>query len=206
MDDKLLKYMLELPLDDDASAPEGDNDELRAARDAFGELVASLSPVAPRAAVRDRLFASIDETCRFEDFIEPVAKLVHLSFERTRDYLRKIDEPQQWDAGPFPGVALLHIDSGPGLEQAITGFVRLDAGAQFPEHEHLGEERIFVLQGTYIDSLGETYGPGSYVVKPPGTAHHLEVPSDGSDCIYLAVVDRGVQVGEMEILYDSPLL
>lgn len=204
MDDKLLKYMLELPLDGE-SAADGD-DELRAASDAFGELVASLSPVAPRPELRAQLFAAIDETCRFEDFVDPIAKLVHLSMERTRDYLRKIDEPQQWDAGPFPGVALLHIDSGPGLEQAITGFVRLDAGAQFPEHEHLGEERIFVLQGTYIDSLGETYGPGSYVVKPPGTAHHLDVPSGGSDCIYLAVVERGVQVGEMEILYDSPLL
>lgn len=83
-----------------------------------------------------------------------------------------------WSGSPSAGVQrrLLHRE---GEEVArATSIVRYAPGSQFPRHVHeLGEE-LFVLDGELQDESG-SYGPGTYIRNPAGSAH---APSSVSGC------------------------
>ena len=65
----------------------------------------------------------------------------------------------------------MHFTGGPAVAGADTGYVELQPGAQFPLHEHVGEEITLVLAGTIRDPDGTTHGPGEEIVKGPGSRH-----------------------------------
>ena len=91
------------------------------------------------------------------------------------------------------------------MERAITGFIRLDSGLVFPPHKHLGEERVLVLQGYYVDQVtGVEYGPGDVVELPANSEHSFEVLAESTGLLYLAVVQEGVQIGDLVMRYDDP--
>jgi anti-sigma factor ChrR (cupin superfamily) len=48
-------------------------------------------------------------------------------------------------------------------------------GAASPRHLHVGDEHSFVLRGSQRDEHG-SYGPGSYLFNPAGTAHSVDSP------------------------------
>ena len=48
--------------------------------------------------------------------------------------------------------------------------MRYDAGATIPRHRHVGEEQIFVLEGSVSDDTG-TCTEGNYARRPPGCVH-----------------------------------
>ena len=48
--------------------------------------------------------------------------------------------------------------------------IRYDAGAVVPRHRHLGDEQIYVLEGTVSDDTG-TVTAGNYARRPPGCIH-----------------------------------
>jgi anti-sigma factor ChrR (cupin superfamily) len=48
--------------------------------------------------------------------------------------------------------------------------MRYDPGAAIPRHRHLGDEQIFVLEGSVSDDTG-TCTPGNYARRPPGCVH-----------------------------------
>ena len=51
-----------------------------------------------------------------------------------------------------------------------TVLVRYAPGAVIPRHRHLGDEQIFVIEGSVSDDTG-TCKAGDYARRPPGCVH-----------------------------------
>lgn len=152
-------------------------------------------PVSVDPGVRARLLESTHREHRFPDLVSLVAQDADLPVVCAADLLVAVDDPSRWSPGPAPGVTLLHFEGGPKTASAITGFVRIEPGHAFPEHDHAGAEVGVVLQGALRDSAtGVVHERGARMLSHPGTAHRLEVVSRGP-AIYLAVAHVGVIVG-----------
>ncbi len=65
--------------------------------------------------------------------------------------------------------------------------VRYDPGAVVPRHRHLGDEQIFVLEGSVDDDTG-TCAAGGYARRPPGCVHTVRSPKGA---LVLAVLAGG---------------
>lgn len=75
-----------------------------------------------------------------------------------------------WNDSPSPLVKRRLLERNGGEVARATSVVHYAAGARFDSHRHdLGEE-ILVLDGTLSDESG-SYGPGTYIKNPPGSAH-----------------------------------
>ena len=72
--------------------------------------------------------------------------------------------------------------------------VRYAPGATIPRHRHLGDEQVFVLEGSVSDDTG-TCTAGNYVRRPPGCVH--AVRSDGG-ALVVAILSGGTQPLPME--------
>jgi anti-sigma factor ChrR (cupin superfamily) len=67
--------------------------------------------------------------------------------------------------------------------------VRYTAGATIPRHRHLGDEQIFVLEGSVTDDTG-TCTAGNYARRPPGCVHTVR-SLDGA--LLLAIMTGGTE-------------
>ena len=54
--------------------------------------------------------------------------------------------------------------------------MRYAPGAAIPRHRHLGDEQIFVLEGSVADETG-TCTAGNYARRPPGCVHAVASPA-----------------------------
>lgn len=87
-----------------------------------------------------------------------------------------------------PGVTAHWLyDEGNGGPSAVL--LRYEAGARVPEHEHVGYEHMFVLEGEEYDENG-SYPAGSFVVNPPGTRHS---PGSMKGCVALLIYEKAVR-------------
>ena len=77
-------------------------------------------------------------------------------------------------------------DDPAGSDAAI---IRYLPGAFVPRHLHLGYEMVLVLQGEYIENE-ILYGPGSLIIRAPGTTHEMR---SSSGCTILAMRDVPVK-------------
>lgn len=86
-----------------------------------------------------------------------------------------------------PGVDILYLyrDDASGGSCAL---LKYQPGAEVPEHVHQGVEHVYVLAGEQSDDRG-TYGQGSFVINPPGTAHRVW---SKPGCLVLIVWQRPV--------------
>lgn len=157
----------------------------------------------PAATLRERLFASVSAAHRWDDFVAELAEAMKLPLDAAERLLATVDEDDGWEDSGLPGVRLLHFEGGPGTEDAITGFVRIEVGGTFPHHEHVGQETVIVLQGTCVDSHGTTYQRGQRIDQAPGTAHAITVTSD-IPLLYLAVVQVGLRMDGEFLGPDDP--
>jgi anti-sigma factor ChrR (cupin superfamily) len=147
------------------------------------------------AAVRGRVLAALDPYERFARFESAVAELLDVSRKQARIALTRIDDPAAWvEVGP--GMAYQPLECGPGASFTIAGFIRVDAGLDTPEHEHLGEEVTLVLQGCFADSSGARFYAGEPARQAKGTRHSFSVPADGPHLVGLAAVETGVKLIE----------
>jgi len=74
-----------------------------------------------------------------------------------------------------PGVFWKMLWEDPdGLHKAIL--MRYAPGATIPRHRHLGDEQIFVLEGSVADETG-TCIAGHYARRPPGCVHAVASPA-----------------------------
>jgi len=162
--------------------------------------VDELEPAAP-PAVADLLRELPAE--RHMRFAPEVARLLDIDEARARQMMRDVDDASRWEPGFVPGMELIHVEGGEKVANAITGFARLPAGSHFPEHEHLGDELVLIIQG-YCREGDETVGPGSVIARPAGSAHSFDVLAGGTDLLYLAVVQEGLRVGELVLRADDP--
>jgi anti-sigma factor ChrR (cupin superfamily) len=60
-----------------------------------------------------------------------------------------------------------------GLHKAIL--MRYEPGATIPRHRHLGDEQIWVLEGSVADDTGVCTA-GTYARRPPGCVHTVTSP------------------------------
>ena len=60
-----------------------------------------------------------------------------------------------------------------GRHKAIL--MRYAPGAVIPRHRHLGDEQIYVLEGSVADETG-TCTAGNYARRPPGCVHTVTSP------------------------------
>ena len=150
-------------------------------------------PVAPAPAVHTRLMASVGAG-RFERFAARTAAMFDVTLERARELLGLMDRPTSWTQ-EGAGLAIVHFDGGPAYAGADCGFVRLEPGAVFPPHKHIGEEASVVLQGRLRDGVsGHLYGPGDELVQAETSEHHL-LCEGPEPCIYAARAMNGIEIG-----------
>lgn len=173
--------------------------------DALAALAEALPSTAPEPSARARLLGLATPEGRLDRFADDVARLLDVPSDDAGALLARASTPAPYEAGPFPGVSLFHVEGGPAVAGAITGFVRLVAGAEFPEHEHLGDEAVLIVQGRLLDSSGAERGPGELVPMPAGSRHGL-VAKHGPDLVYLAVLRVGLRIGDVEMRADDPRL
>lgn len=69
-----------------------------------------------------------------------------------------------------------------GSRQALL--VRYSPGAVIPRHRHIGDEQIWVLEGSVSDDTG-TCAAGGYARRPPGCVHRV---TSEAGALVLAIV------------------
>ncbi|MEM9074051.1 MAG: cupin domain-containing protein [Myxococcota bacterium] len=172
--------------------------------DALEQALSKLAEDAPSSSRRDALLQATTTTNRFPELVEALAKATDLNEDAAQDLLIAVDDASRWVDGPAPWIHLLHFEGGPATARSITGFVKVDPGQAFPEHGHLGDEIVIVLQGEAKDSLsGKVYRRGDTVTADPSIEHAVIVVSD-IPLIYLAVVAEGIRLGGEDIPFDDP--
>lgn len=179
--------------------------DLAEATEALQSYAVATPPVTPPRTVRDRVLASVAAGGRLERFAAHISRIIDVSFDKAKALLDAIDDPSSWVPGPVPGVLLFHLEGGPAVAGAGVGFVRIQAGAQFPHHEHLGPETTFVVQGGFEEHDGTVQTAGTEDVDAAGTAHSFTA-LPGPDLIYLTVLRVGINIGGIEILVGDPRL
>lgn len=149
-------------------------------------------PEAP-STIRARLLAAAEANGRLAKFTDAVARVFEIPIDKARALLDAADAEGAWEAGPLPGVALMHLKGGPALAKADTGLVRFPAGIAWPLHKHLGAERMLVLEGTLVDDTGRTWREGELLELPPGSQHAFDV-LPGHDCLCAVVLHGGLEM------------
>ena len=67
--------------------------------------------------------------------------------------------------------------------------MRYDPGATIPRHRHLGDEQIFVLEGSLSNDFG-TCAEGNYARRPPGCVHTVTCRAGA---LVLAIMTGGTE-------------
>ena len=166
----------------------------------FADLVGAL-PVPPDPSLKARLLRSVETAPRFDTFVDRVAALTDLARDKAEALLASLDDAARWIGGGTD-MAIFHVDGGPRVANAIVGFVRLPAGAAFPEHEHVGAEVMLVMQGGLVVD-GVTHRAGAEVASSAGSAHTF-VAAEGPDLMYLGVIQGGMKIDGNTISPSDP--
>ena len=92
------------------------------------------------------------------------------------------------------------VDAMPGVRQKLiwqhkesrrrAALVRFEPGAQLPRHKHLGDELIFVIEGSNADESGEVL-TGNLNFRPNGCVHSVSSKNGGT---ILALVTGGIEM------------
>lgn len=149
-------------------------------------LALAVEPVAPPPELRTRLLAELGGRERFAPFVDRLAALFDLAADRVRAILQRFDTADGWTV-LYPGASFFDFEGGPALGESTAGLVRIAAGVPFPHHTHLGEERVMVLQGAFVDDSGARVEAGQLAIMSDGSEHAFEVVSE-QELLYAVVV------------------
>jgi len=159
----------------------------------FACLSETLTPVTPSSGLRELMLGAALPEDRLARYAGPIAKLLEIDVEAARALIARIDDPSAW-FDLLPGIGLLPAPGGPAVHNALRGFVRVRAGVEFPEHEHLGDEAVMIMQGYYADGItGEVFGPGDVPQHAQSSQHSFRVLADGPDLLGLVVAQGGLR-------------
>jgi anti-sigma factor ChrR (cupin superfamily) len=87
-----------------------------------------------------------------------------------------------WEPIKFPGVYVktLLLDKATGL---LTVLLKMDPGAELPDHEHVLLEQTYMIEGRLVDKegpdVGVEAGPGEFIWRPAGSRHTAWTPEGG---------------------------
>ena len=110
-----------------------------------------------------------------------------LVLNNLQDYVSTLREESDWQ--PFrPGVTAhwLYQEADGGASAVL---LRYEAGARVAEHEHVGYEHMFVVEGDQYDEDG-SYPAGSFVIHQPGSRHS---PGSHGGCVALLIYEKAVR-------------
>lgn len=144
------------------------------------------SPAPVPVGAAERLLSRARSSGRLAFFTDQIAQLFDLSTDAAADLLNRAQKNEGWEEGPGPGVKIIPVNAGPRVSDCITALVRVEPGATFPFHPHLGPETVMVLEGGFRDSQGVEVWRGE-VQKMPGNTEHEFVAFDGVGCLCAAV-------------------
>ena len=129
---------------------------------------------------------------RLDRYTDSLARFFDVSEAAARQLLARIDLPGEWMEGPDTGISVLPVEAGPAAQSALASLVRLPPGTTLSEHEHIGREQLFVLEGGFADSLGHVVWPGETLQMAVGTSHSMwGLPGPACVCAALLWVDGG---------------
>jgi quercetin dioxygenase-like cupin family protein len=149
---------------------------------------------APPQRLRERLLASVAQPrLRYAPLYGQLTELFDLP-DAELSNLFAMASTQAWVTAPITGVELFHLQGGPRAFAADNGLVRIRAGARFPQHRHLGAERVLVLEGGYTDEQsGHVYHAGDLHEMVEGSSHAYTALGE-RDLVLAVSVVRGVDV------------
>lgn len=129
---------------------------------------------------------------RLDRYTNSLARFFDLTEAQARELLARIDVSEEWMEGPDTGISVLPVAAGPAAQTALASLVRLPPGVTLSEHEHVGREQLFVLEGGFGDSLGHVLWPGETLEMAIGTRHAMwGLPGPPCVCAALLWVDGG---------------
>lgn len=174
--------------------------------DLTGWAADTLDAVAPPPSARDRLLRALPAPPDDADTVaqgrpvfahlDAAAALIGISLERAEQALEPVLDVRQW-MPMGPGVRIKHLF---GIhDKAYVSLMHIEPGHVFPEHTHLGDEHILVLEGGFVDSNGRTVWAGERLDNTPGSHHHL-TGVEGRPCIALVVLYKGFVTGAPETI------
>ncbi len=105
----------------------------------------------------------------------------HSNLARLASRLVKCNE-MPWETINKPGcfVKTLLVDPESGL---LTVLLKMEPGAELPDHEHVLLEQTYVLEGRLVDKqgyeVGLECGPGEFIWRPAGSRHAAWAPEGG---------------------------
>jgi hypothetical protein len=163
-------------------------------------VITDLPAVQPPTALRERMLGAAKPEERLARYAEPICTLLGIERSEALALLARIDDPSAW-FDLLPGISLLPAPPGTHAHGALRGFVRVRAGVEFPEHSHLGDEAVMIMQGYYTDNVtGDIFGPGDVPRHAVGTQHSFRVFEDGPDLLGLVVAFGGLRAQGQEFL------
>ncbi|MDJ0866919.1 MAG: cupin domain-containing protein [Myxococcota bacterium] len=182
--------------------------ELRAspeAASALGATEAALEALAlagddatPSPALRANLLAATDDGAgRYEGFVGRLCALFDLDAARVREHLAQLDaapDGAQWERGGMPGLALYHLDGGPGVADADCGLVHQAPDLEFPRHGHSGDEWALILDGVARADSGAWMRPGDLLHQRPGSVHSFRSVGE-RPLVYAIVLHGRIEIG-----------
>jgi len=146
------------------------------------DLLASelLDPGSPaKTAGKQRLLAETAQfPRRYAPFVPKLAALWDLTEPAVEAWLAEAPPPAAWRRTWF-GVRSLRVPAGPALRGCEVRLVRFGTGVKFARHRHVGDETVFVLEGSYTDSHGVTVRPGDAQTMRDGSEHALQISATG---------------------------
>ncbi|MGZ3451847.1 MAG: cupin domain-containing protein [Polyangiales bacterium] len=167
--------------------------ELHELREAVTSLASLAVSAPPSGEVRRRLFADVVGRARYAPFADRVARFFGIDVADAERALESITETTAWRPGPMPGMSMAKVPSRAKVPRQTAIFLRSDAGAVCPDHRHIGEERLLILEGGIIESDGTELHAGDLVVKPAGSSHAFRVPEEEA-CIAAYILDEGMEL------------
>jgi quercetin dioxygenase-like cupin family protein len=157
-----------------------------------------VEPVPPPSSVRHRLLGDVASArYRYAPFVDRLQELWALPEGPVLELLERSGEASAWKRTAIPGVKLIEVPAGKALARATAYLVTFAAGTRYPEHRHHGDERVLVLEGSYIDASGRVVAAGDEHHMTHGSRHGFKIPEEQA-CV-AAVVHHGFR-------FMSPLL
>lgn len=163
-------------------------------------VITDLAAATPSADLRERMLAAARPEDRLGRYVDPICALLGIERADALALLARIDDPSAW-FDFLPGIQLLPAPAGTRAQGALRGFVRVRAGTEFPEHSHLGDEAVMIMQGYYTDTVtGEVFGPGDTPRHAVNTQHSFRVFEEGPDLLGLVVAHGGLRAQGQDFL------
>jgi quercetin dioxygenase-like cupin family protein len=161
----------------------------------FENIALTAPSIKPSKELKSSIFSYLENkgSKKFSGQINRLVAFFQLPVSRIKEILDTTSDTSLdlWDKARIEGAYLHHFKAGGTLSEAHCGLIYLEAGAEITEHEHLGEEKMLVLQGEVTTSDGLTYQVGEIAISEKGSSHTLIAGTD-SVCIFAVIANGGV--------------